>query len=256
MSNKKPWIEVVVSDIHLPKQNKEALSCVYQTLKLIKPDGITLNGDIIDFGTFSRHDRFSPPKCYWTDSQYYEASQKEYEAAETFLSTVDKLMKGKRKRYELGNHEQWLLDFIKESPNTRTPSFSLECRLHLTARGYNVYKYNDFMKLGKLWVTHGIYSGANHAKKHLTEMGTSILYGHLHNIEVASKITPQSVSHMAWCAGCLCDLNPDYLRNKPQNWNHGFAIVYVWPSGEYQVDIIRIQNGRCVVQGREIVGRP
>lgn len=110
------------------------------------------------------------------------------------------------------------------------------------------------MQLGKLQVTHGLYACANHAKKHLQEMGTSILYGHLHNIEVASKITPAKVSHMAWCNGCLCDLNPEYLRNKPQNWNHGFAIVYVWPKGEFQVDVIRIQNGKCVVQGKEIVG--
>jgi hypothetical protein len=254
MINKSVHVEVVLNDIHIPKQNNKALNCALKAIEFLKPDGITLNGDIMDSGTFSRHDRFSPPKCHWTDSQFYKHSKHEYDGMIKLLDRIDRIAPKARKRYEMGNHEVWVEDFIKESPAIRRPRFSLEDRLGLKKRGYSVYKYNDFMHLGKLKVTHGIYSGQNHAKKHLNEMGTSILYGHLHNIEVASKVTPARVSHMAWANGCLCNLNPTYLRNKPQNWNHSFAIVYVWPSGEFQVDVIRIQNGRCVVQGKEIRG--
>ena len=245
---------IVLNDIHIPKHNKKALSCAIQATKLINPDYLILNGDILDCGVFSRHDRFSPPKCHWTDTQFFEASVWDYLEANTFLNTIEKAAPKAQKIYEYGNHEVWVEDFIKESPQIRQPVFGLDERLSLTKRGYKLYKYNDFIKLGKLKITHGIYTSQNHAKKHLQEMGTSILYGHLHNIEVASKVTPESISHMAWANGCLCDLNPEYLRNKPQNWNHGFAIVHVWGSGEFQVDLIRIQDGKCVVQGREIIG--
>jgi hypothetical protein len=250
----KPHIELVVNDVHLPKQNKVAVNCMFKAMELIKPDGVTLNGDIMDCGVFSRHDRFSPPKCHWTDTQFYDASKKDYQEMNAFLDRIDRIVPKARKRYELGNHECWLQDFISESPKIRQGRFGFEERLSLKKRGYEVYQYNDFMNLGKLKVTHGIYSCQNHAKKHLQEMGTSVLYGHLHNIEVASKVTPARVSHMAWANGCLCNLNPAYLRNKPQNWNHSFALVYVWPKGDFQVDIIRIQQGKCVVWGKEVKG--
>lgn len=208
----------------------------------------------MDAGTFSRHDRFKFPKQHWTDSQFYEASKYEYDEANLVLDQIDKIAPKARKRFGFGNHEEWINSYIEESPSIRLPRFSIENRLDLKSRGYEVFRYNDFMRLGKLRVTHGIYSCSNHAKKHLEVMGASILYGHLHNIEVASKVTPESTSHMAWANGCLCDLNPAYLKNRPQNWNHSFAIVYVWPNQEFQVDVVRIQKGRCVVWGEEIRG--
>lgn len=250
----KIWVEVVVNDIHIPNHNKQAVSCLLKAIAHVKPDGITLNGDIGDWSTFSRHTRFSPPKCYWTDSQFYHESQKEYDALNSFLDQIQKVAPKCRKRWEHGNHEVWVSDFIKESPRTRKELFSLESRLQLKERGYEIFNYNDFMKLGKLRVTHGMYTGQNHAKKHVDAMGTSILYGHLHDIQVHSKVTPEHISHMGWCNGCLCNMNPDYLRNRPQNWNHGFAIVYIWPSGSFQCDIIRINDGKCIVAGQEIIG--
>lgn len=245
---------VVLNDIHIPKHNKKAVFSALKAINLIKPDGVVLNGDIMDCGTFSRHDIYSPPKCHWTDSQFYEASMSEYEETNAFLDRLFAVSPKSEKIFLYGNHEMWVKDFISKSPEIRKNRFSLEDRLFLKERGFTIYSYNDFIQLGKLKVTHGIYTCQNHARKHLVEIGSSILYGHLHNLEVASKTTPDKISHMAWANGCLCDLNPEYLRNRPQNWNHGFAIVYVWPNREFQVDLIRIQNGRCVVWGKELVG--
>lgn len=244
------WRELVVNDIHLPRENTKALNCVFKVMQDIPFDGITLNGDIGDWESVSRHSRFSPPKCHWTDSQFLEASEHEYDALTKFLDKIDKVAPQARKRFEKGNHEVWVDDFIKESYYSRFKQFDLDQRLRLKERGYTIFNYNTFMKLGKLNVTHGIYTGANHSKKHVESMGASILYGHVHDIQVFSKITPDKQSHMAWSNGCLCDLNPDYMRNRPQNWNHGFAIVYVWPNNSFQVDIIRINSGKCVVEGK------
>lgn len=252
--NKQIWTEIVVNDIHIPYHNKKAINCVYQAIKLIKPDGITLNGDIGDWSTFSRHDRFHAPKCHWTDAEYYKNSMKEYQGVNSFLDELDRLAPKARKRWEDGNHENWVHDFVKESKESRDPLFNLHERLDLAGRNYEVYKYNDFMYLGRLRVTHGLYTGQHHAKKHVDMLGHSILYGHLHDIQVHSKVTPEHVSHMGFCNGCLCNMNPNYLRNKPQNWNHGFAVVHVWPNRNFQVDLIRITKGRCVVNGKELIG--
>lgn len=245
---------IILNDIHFPKHNPEAVRCAVAAINLIKPDIIDLNGDIVDCGTVSRHTRFAPPKCYWNDSQYLEELQKEYNSANMFLDLIGNIIPKAQKIYKFGNHEYWTEEFIEESPKARRGLFDLATNLKLKKRGYSVYPYGAVTKLGKLKVTHGFYTGQHHAKKHVDMFGSSVLYGHTHDIQVHSKVTPENDTHMAWCNGCLSDLNPAYLRNKPQNWNHGFAIVYVFPNGNFQVDLKRITKGKVVVDGQVIGG--
>lgn len=245
---------LIANDIHFPKHNKVAVNCFLKVHQLLKPEILVLNGDILDCGTVSRHDRFSPPKCHWTDSQFLEGMQKEFLAAKSFLDILWKdAPKGQRRIFMLGNHEVWLQDFINESPKSRA-IFDIRQNLNLGGYSYEIYKYGDFINLGKLKVCHGLYTGLNHAKKHVDMMGKSVLYGHNHDIQVHSKVTPESDTHMGWSNGCLSDLNPDYLRNKPQNWNHGFAIVYIYPNSDFQVDLKRITHGKVIVHGQVVQG--
>jgi hypothetical protein len=170
-----------------------------------------------------------------------------------FLDRLDST-KATRKRYALGNHEVWLQEFIKRSPRTRK-TFSLESQLALSKRKWEVYPYNTVLSAGKLKIIHGLFTGQYHAAKTVLSMAGSVLYGHSHDIQVFSKHTLDEHTHMAWCNGCLSDMNPEYLKNCGQNWSHGFAIVYIFPNGRFQVDIIRIQDGQCIVQGQYIDGR-
>jgi len=241
------------SDVHLPKQNKKALSCVIKTIKEIQPDIVRLNGDIMDCGVFSRHDIYHPPKCHWTDDQFLKESKIDFQLMNQLLANIAQASPKSEIHYALGNHEMWLYEFIALSPQTRQ-HFSLENQLDLKKYKVKLFPYNSFQKYGKLIITHGIYTGQHHAKKHVDMMGKSILYGHLHDIQVYSKVTPEKDTHMAWCTGCLCDMNPEYLKNKPQNWNHGFAIIYVQKNGNYQVDLKRITKGSVVVKGKCING--
>lgn len=257
----KTWL--IANDIHFPKENKAALDCFLQAVSTLKPDGILLNGDIMDCGTFSRHDIFQPPKCHWTDSQFYDAAWDDFNPMNAFLDIIDDLVPKAQKIYNLGNHEEWLLQFIKTSPSTRQPLFGMEERLNLRKRGWKVNKYKDIFKLGKLRVVHTLFDsgkggggsgGKHHSSKHLDVMGASTIYGHFHDIQCASKITPEKDAHMAFSNGCLCDLNPEYLRNGPTNWSHGFAIVYTFPNGNFQVDLKRIVGGKVIVSGQLIDG--
>lgn len=245
---------VVFNDVHIEYDNKKAVNCLLKAIDFIKPFGLIANGDIMNCGTFSRHDINKAPKSHWTDSEFLLDSEEEYRQMGGFLDRLQKVSPDSKKVYLLGNHEVWLQEFIKQSPQTRNKLFALENRLPIRPYKWTIYPYRYIFKLGKLRVTHGLYIGQNHAKKHVTALGKSILYGDTHDIESASKVTPESESFMAWSNGCLCDMNPDYLHNKPNNWNHGFAIVYVYPNGNFQVDIKRIQQGKVVVNGKLIEG--
>lgn len=248
------WTEIIASDIHVPYENKAALSCFIKAIKEIKPDGVTLNGDIGDWDTFSRHDISRSPKSHWNEEIFYNESIHQYNSMNKLLNSIDKYAPNARKRWAHGNHEMWVYDFIKGNPRARTELFDLDRRLNLKDRGYKLYPYNSFMRLGKLRVTHGIYVGQHHAKKHLLAVQHSVLYGHNHDIQMHSIVTAEGEARMGFGAGCLCDMNREWMRNRPNNWSHGFAVVYVWPNGAFQVDLIRINNGKCIVQGKEIVG--
>lgn len=257
MTNFETW--VIGSDIHFKHENKAAVNCFLETIDLVKPTGIILNGDIMNCGSFSRHEIFNKPKCHWTDDQFFEDSEHEYWVLNNFLDKIDEIAPKSQKIWNDGNHEMWLNEFIKQSPKTREDKFGLDNRLGLIDRGYERNKYRKLVSLGKLRVTHTLFDrgGAgtqNHSKKHVETMGKSILYGHYHDIQSFSKITPEHVTHMAWSVGCLCDMNPDYLRNGPQNWSHGFAIVYVFPNGYFQVDQKVITKGKVIVNGKLIDG--
>lgn len=228
------------------------MNCFLKAADLIKPDSIYLNGDILDCGTFSRHDINKAPKTHWTDSEFYLASEKDYQACHKFFTSLNKIAPRADKEYLLGNHEVWLVDFIKQSPATRNKLFAIETRLPVA--NWHIRPHRQIRKIGKLRIVHALYTGNNHAKKHVDSMGKSILYGDSHDIQVHSKVTPEDESFMAWSCGCLCDMNPSYLKGRPNNWNHAFAIVYLFNNGDFQVDIKRIQGGKVVVDGRLIRG--
>lgn len=245
---------IVGSDIHIPHENKVALRCFLKAISLIKPDGVTLLGDIGDFSTFCSHDIKKAPKKNWNETLFYEKSLHEFEALNEFLDEVDKRAGKAKKTYCFGNHEAWVKNFCDENPKARHKLFNIADRLYLKNRSYKVYAYNEIIREGKLRLTHGMYCGNNHSKKHFLAFNSSVLYGHCHNIEIYSAVTIENESHMAFANPCLCEMNPGYLKGKPNNWNHGFSIIYVWPNGKFQVNVIRIQNGRCVVEGKEIIG--
>ena len=55
---------------------------------------------------------------------------------------------------------------------------------------------------------------------------------------------------IGYCLGCLCHKNPDYLKNKPNKWAHGFAVLYVYDDGMFDVDIKRIVNGKFIYNNK------
>ena len=40
------------------------------------------------------------------------------------------------------------------------------------------------------------------------------------------------------------------LKNKPNKWTHGFAVVHFFPNGDFDVDLKRIVRGRFVYNGK------
>ena len=240
---------ITVTDVHVPEQNTAAVNCVLQVMDDIKFDGILNLGDYLDLACVS----------HWNKNKHKTLEGKrlksDYIIGNALLDEFDKrLPKGADKRFWKGNHEQWVDDMIEENP-CLDGLFDVDSGLKLKERGYQVYAYNQIERIGRLNITHGMYANANTVKKHLDELKVNIMFGHGHQIEQRMASSPaREISLAGYEVGCLTNLDPDYAKHRANSHSHGFAIVYFYPNGFFDVNLIRIIAGKCIVRGKEYNG--
>ena len=130
--------------------------------------------------------------------------------------------------YYEGNHENRLQKYLwGKSPELGTlRALKLQELLQFKELHIDYFDYNTYNKIGHLVFFHGdvISRHSGHtAKRMLEKVGCSIIHGHSHR---GSTIYVNSFgsSHIGVENFCLCDLNPEYMRGRP-NWGHGFSTV-------------------------------
>ena len=71
------------------------------------------------------------------------------------------------------------------------------------------------------------------------------MFGHMHTIR--SMLIPTSSRDIAmsgYAVGCLCDLNPEYAKNRPSAHSHGIAVInFYGDEGFFSVEQYRIIRG-------------
>ena len=136
----------------------------------------------------------------------------------------------------------------------KEPLFSgiIDIEKNLDLSDYTIIPFGGVYRLGKLRVIHGKYTNDHHAKKTVIDFEKSVVYGHLHSIQTYTKTRAETSSdfHMGRSIGCLCNVNPKYMRNKGHDWVHGFGIVYVRPNGNYDLYDIEIIKNKFVYGGK------
>ena len=91
----------------------------------------------------------------------------------------------------------------------------------------------------------------HYVKKHIDECKTNIMFGHLHSGRERFESSPaKQLAIAGYAVHCLCDMAPDYMKNRPNKWTHGFAIVHFFEDGSFDVDLKRIVNGRFVYNSK------
>ena len=61
----------------------------------------------------------------------------------------------------------------------------------------------------------------------------------------------------AWGIGCLKDMSSEknkWLKGRPHQWVHAFAIVDYYKGGQFSVTPVKIVNGQASVWGQLIKG--
>jgi predicted phosphodiesterase len=216
----------VLNDIHLPYTDKDALITAIDWLKKVKPDGILLNGDIIDCYTLSRY--LKDPKK--RDFKY------ELDCLKNFFDDLIAIF-GCRIFYKLGNHESRYEHFLQMKMHELKGIEEFEFKNIIKARekGIDVIESNRIIKMNSLNGIHGHEyfgggSGVNVARGMFARAMTSGFCGHHHKTSEHTETDMNGKIITTWSVGCLSHLHPEYM---PLNkWNHGFAFVELDKNGE------------------------
>ena len=206
-------------------------------------DGFIILGDYMDMS----------PISHWLKHKRKTLENKrmltDYIEGNKLLDEFDKrLPKSCDKRFFYGNHEDWYYQLIEEYPALEG-LLEPKIELKLEERGYKVYdKINHIERIGRLSFTHGIYHQQNFVKKHIDELKTNVIIGHLHTPRMRFASSPaREIAISGYSIGCLSDLAPAYQKNRPNSWVHGFGVVYFYDNGGYfDVDIKRIVKGKFI----------
>jgi predicted phosphodiesterase len=230
----------IFSDLHIPYHDPGAVEVAIEHLKNAKCNFLLINGDLGDFYACSRHEK--DPRRKLAD---------ELDSIRQFLFWLRSQFPKQRILYKIGNHETNLERYLmREAPVLLgVPDFTIRDVLKLDSFQIEVVESLQLIEAGKLSIYHGhelpqgMSSPVNPARGLWMRVQETILCGHWHRTSEHTETTgiSRKVSS-CWSVGCLCDLSPDYaIVNR---WNHGFAIVDIDESGDFEVHNHKIIRGR------------
>jgi len=230
----------IMSDIHLPYHNIEAITVAIDYFKKEKIDALLLNGDTLDCYKLSRFSK-DPRK---RDFKY------ELDTLKAFMDVLKKELNCKI-FFKVGNHEVRYEKFLMEKAHELKgiEEFEFENIIKARANGIDIIQSNRYMKLNSLNGLHGheYFGGAiapvNVARGLYMKGKVSAFQGHNHQSSSHTETDMNGRITTTFSIGCLCELAPEYM---PLNkWNHGCAVVYLEDNGEdFEFHNKRIHKGK------------
>lgn len=250
-----------------PMHDRRAWDICLQMADLIKPDIVIMLGDMIDFTEWT--DKFikSPDFYFMTQPTLVETAW--------WFAALRKAVGDSDIIYIPGNHElrlsKALLNNIMYIYGLRSadnvngpPIMSLENMLGLKDIGVDVvgehpdgkYYINKKLCARHSDVVSQIPGGT--ARKMLDKVWESTLIGHCHRLEQVSKTihtnnNPEIIS--VYSLGTIAKIDGTVpAREKENNWQQGFGVVYYRDNGFHDVRMVPINNGHCIWNDMEITG--
>jgi predicted phosphodiesterase len=231
---------LVISDLHIPYHNINAITLALDYGKQQKVNTILILGDLIDNHQVSRFEKDLSKRSV----------KDEFDATKQFLVSLREVFPNASIYWAKGNHcirwELFLMQKVKEIWND--PYFHLEERLKLNEQRITMIDDKVLIKIGKLTAAHGhhIFKGVfvpvSPARGAFLRTKQSMIVGHLHRASHHPEVTADGEVISCWSLGCLCELKPSY---SPQvsNSQHGFAHITVEKNGNYKVRNFQIIKG-------------
>lgn len=232
---------VALPDIHYPCNIP--LGGIEKFLADYQPDILIYLGDVMELHYLSFFEKNN--KLIIGDKL-----RKEYDEVMKLMDKHIRLSKASEVYYIEGNHEFRVRKFLESYP-AGTGFIEIPIAMKLKERGITWIELNKWVRIGKLSYTHGIYYNMYHARKHVDTYHTNIMYGHVHARQLHSSYHPfdSDIPHVAEAIGCLCNLNPPYMKNRPNQWANSFNYTEIEESGLFFGNTVPMIRGDFRITG-------
>jgi predicted phosphodiesterase len=233
---------LILSDIHIPYQDNEALECAIKEGLKQGCDAVVLNGDALDCHTIS--DFVKDPRKRKFKEELYAMRQ--------FVDTLRKQFPTAHIYYKEGNHEERYYRFmrVKAPELLDIDAFEFSSLCHLDKHNITWIDGKSKLNIGKLSIFHGHEFGkqfmpsVNVARGLYMKTKVSSMCGHHHQTAEHNERDANGKFITCWGVACLSELSPDY--NPYSRYNHGFAIVEKGANGSFSVHNYRIHEGKIL----------
>ena len=228
-----------------PLHDAKAIGALMAFARDFKPDLWIEGGDNLDCGAVS----------HWLKDRHLSAKdlnlQRDLDAYDALvLQPLKQLKSLKRKVWMKGNHEDWLDQLAEREPGLAD---LLQVDTLLDLDDWDIVERGGVVSAGKLHFIHGdtLPNSKNMAERAVISYEHSIRFGHFHTYQVASKYgqLDGDVKTGVSVPG-LCRRNPNYLKNRPNQWSQGFCWGYIHPDGTFNDYVAIITKGRFTIHGQ------
>jgi predicted phosphodiesterase len=257
-----------------PTHDEKAIALALEITRLAKPDMVVLLGDNLDLPELSKY-RITPP--------FQQTTQATIDRATVFCAELRNAAPNAKIVWLAGNHEERLPNHILDNaraayglrrgniPDT-WPVLSVPflCRMEDFDIEYKEgYPANHIWLNQKIRIIHGskVKSSGSTAHMYLASEKTSVIYGHIHRVELAFKTRedfdgPRTI--MAASPGCLARIDGAVPSTKQgmdidgrplishENWQQGMALVEYETTGKnrFTYECIPIFDGTASWRGK------
>ena len=229
----------ILSDIHFPYHDLQALTCAIKYLKEQEIDCLYLNGDIQDFYSISRHEKEKDMRDF----------KREVDMNRDFLQRLRDIFRTIPIYYKLGNHENRFARSLQLQAEEFAQLHDLQFDVFFRLDKLGITMVEDWqgMEMGDLLVLHGHElqgaGGINPSQNLFNKTICNTLIGHVHRTSTTQKKTGFKEFINTYSTGCLTLLSPKYMPFSMHN--HGMAIIEI-ENGKSKVNNIQIRDGKIL----------
>ena len=241
-----------VPDLHAPFQDPWAVELACRAAEIFKPLWLIYLGDCVDWVQLSKFDK-DPYRLTDAYEEVKEFHRIDRDLASACTSETRRIM-------HLGNHELRMRKEHLRNPHLiGFPGLQFDAVLGMDEdfrilEGFQIVEQETNWR-DRFVVKHGDkvrkYSCYT-AKAELEDERVSGVSGHSHRL--GSYATSNRGRTIQWTeAGCLCSLEPDYLKNP--NWQQGIALGWFNGDGKndyFHVETVSFSQNQAIIMGNYI----
>ena len=228
---------IVFSDAHFwPDITTTAFRALLESIKEFKPTAIVCNGDAFDGAGISRHPRM--------DFELLPSVKEELEACQFYLGEIEKVAKGAKMFWPLGNHDmRFTANIVNNLPAYEgVPGTTLKEYFPMWNPCWSFWVNEDTC------IKHRWKGGWTGGRSNTLNSGVNMVTGHTHAMNVIG-VTDYNGTRWGVQTGTLADPHGqqfNYTEDAPKDWMSGFVMLSFHKGRLLQPEMIRVWDEQSV----------